>query len=225
MSDPQQGHPRIISESVEVDAQPAVVFAILADPGQHSRIDGSGSVQQLIKGPERLSKGARFGMDMKLFGMPYKIRNTVVEFEEDRRIAWRHFGGHRWRYVLEPTGGGTTVTESFDYSQHPLSRPPGDRAGRLPRAQPPGHRRHAGQAQGGGRVGRGEGVAGRLSQAHGEPRVDAQPPIGVTAAGVDLGGLHVEAVQVEAAVAGEFLDAELTGGGSDLEEGPGDLHG
>jgi uncharacterized protein YndB with AHSA1/START domain len=120
MSDPQQDHARIISESVEVDAPPAVVFAILADPGQHSRIDGSGSVQQLIKGPERLSRGARFGMDMKLFGMPYKIRNTVVEFEEDKRIAWRHFGGHRWRYVLEPTGGGTTVTESFDYSRHPL---------------------------------------------------------------------------------------------------------
>ena len=57
------------------------------------------------KGPDRLSKGATFGVDMKLFGFPYKIRNTVVEFEEDRRVAWRHFGGHRWRYVLEPIDG------------------------------------------------------------------------------------------------------------------------
>lgn len=117
MSDP---HPRIISESVDVDAPPEVVFAILADPRQQSRIDGSGSVRALIKGPDRLSKGATFGVDMKLFGVPYKIRNTVVEFEEGRRIAWRHFGGHRWRYVLEPHAGGTRVTESFDYSMYAL---------------------------------------------------------------------------------------------------------
>ena len=116
MTDP--AHPKVISDSVDVDAPPEVVFAILADPRQHARIDGSGSVQELVKGPERLSKGATFGMDMQLFGLPYKIRNTVVEFEENRQIAWRHFGGHRWRYVLEPAGGGTRVTESFDYSRH-----------------------------------------------------------------------------------------------------------
>ncbi len=116
----EAGNPRIISESIDVEAPPEVVFAILADPRQHARIDGSGSVQELVKGPERLTKGASFGMDMKLFGLPYKIRNTVVEFEEGRRIAWRHFGGHRWRYVLEPTEGGTRVTESFDYSRYGL---------------------------------------------------------------------------------------------------------
>ena len=38
---------------------------------------------------ERLSKGATFGVDMKLFGLPYKIRNTVVEFEEGRRVDER----------------------------------------------------------------------------------------------------------------------------------------
>jgi hypothetical protein len=112
--------PRIVSESIDVAAPPEVVFAILADPQQHARIDGSGSVQRLLKGPDRLTKGASFGMDMKLFGLPYKIRNTVVELEEDRRIAWRHFGGHRWRYVLEPVEGGTRVTESFDYSRYGL---------------------------------------------------------------------------------------------------------
>jgi len=119
MTDP--AHPKVISQSVDVDAPAEVVFSILADPRQHARIDGSGSVQELVKGPERLSKGATFGMDMKLFGLPYKIRNTVVEFEENRQIAWRHFGGHRWRYVVEPSSGGSTrVTESFDYSRYGL---------------------------------------------------------------------------------------------------------
>ena len=119
MSDsPVPSGPRIISESVVIDAPAETVFAILADPRQQTRIDGSGSVRGLLAGPDRLSKGATFGVDMKLFGVPYKMRNTVVEFEEGRRIAWRHFGGHRWRYVLEPTEGGTRVTESFDYSMY-----------------------------------------------------------------------------------------------------------
>jgi uncharacterized protein YndB with AHSA1/START domain len=108
----------IVSASTTVAAPPEVVFAILADPRQHARIDGSGSVRELVQGPERLSRGADFGMDMKLFGLPYKIHNRVVEFEEGRLIAWRHFGGHRWRYELEPVDGGTRVTETFDYSRY-----------------------------------------------------------------------------------------------------------
>lgn len=119
MTTSSENQPHVVSETVEVAAPPEVVFAILADPRQHARIDGSGSVRGLLKGPDRLTRGASFGMDMKLFGLPYKIRNRVVEFEPDRRIAWRHYGAHRWRYVLEPTQTGTTVTESFDYARYP----------------------------------------------------------------------------------------------------------
>jgi uncharacterized protein YndB with AHSA1/START domain len=109
---------RLVSASTTVAAPPEVVFAILADPRQHPRIDGSGTLQGTVSGPERLSKGAEFGMDMKMYGLPYKIRNRVVEFDEGRLIAWRHFGGHRWRYELEPVDGGTRVTETFDYSRY-----------------------------------------------------------------------------------------------------------
>jgi hypothetical protein len=32
-----------------------------------------------------------------------------------RRTAWRHFGGHAWRYLLEPVDEQhTRVTEQFD---------------------------------------------------------------------------------------------------------------
>lgn len=92
------------------------IFDLLADPSRHSEIDGSGSVKAArTDAPQRLALGAKFGMSMKL-GVPYKITNTVVEFEEGRRIAWRHFGGHVWRYILEPIGDGsqTKVTEQFD---------------------------------------------------------------------------------------------------------------
>lgn len=89
---------KLISESITVDAPPEVVFAILADPRQHSRIDGSGSVGSVISAPERLTgTGQTFTVRMKLFGVPYVIRNRVVEFEAGRRIAWRHFTANRWR--------------------------------------------------------------------------------------------------------------------------------
>ena len=54
-------------------------------------------------------------MDMRV-GMPYRVDNEVVEFEEDRRIAWRHMGHHVWRYELEPVAEGTRVTETFDWA-------------------------------------------------------------------------------------------------------------
>ena len=108
---------RIVSADIQVDASPEVVFAILTDPRQHPRIDGSGSVRRVVSGPQRLSaKGDTFGVAMSL-GVPYVIRNVVVEYDADRRIAWRHFGAHRWRYELQPEGAGTRVRETWDASR------------------------------------------------------------------------------------------------------------
>lgn len=104
---------------IVVDAPADVIFAVLADPAQHAAIDGSGSVRGRLSGPDRLSMGAQFGMDMRIV-LPYRIRNTVVEFEEGRRIAWCHVNGHRWRYELRPVDDDqqgaprTEVIETFD---------------------------------------------------------------------------------------------------------------
>lgn len=105
----------IVSASTTIAAPASAIFNIVADPRQHPRIDGSGTVRGVVEGPDRLSQGAKFGMKMKQ-GAPYKITSTVVEFEEDRLIAWQHPLGHVWRYALTPVDGGTEVTESFDYS-------------------------------------------------------------------------------------------------------------
>ncbi|MEU0514506.1 SRPBCC family protein [Amycolatopsis sp. NPDC006125] len=108
---------RQVSATRIVAAPPEKIFELLADPSKHPLIDGSGTVLAAQSGgPERLTLGSRFGMDMKM-GANYKILNTVVEFDENRLIAWRHFNGHRWRWQLKPLEDGSTeVTETFDWS-------------------------------------------------------------------------------------------------------------
>ena len=106
---------RSLSRSAVIAAPPAEVFDLLADPRRHAEIDGSGTVKGQVEGPQRLTQGARFGMRMHLV-VPYRITSEVVEFEPDRRIAWRHLGRHVWRYELEPVEGGTRVTETFDWA-------------------------------------------------------------------------------------------------------------
>jgi hypothetical protein len=104
----------LVSASKVIAAEPQTLFDIVADPAMHPRLDGSGTVRGSRAGaPRRLSLGARFGMDMKL-GAPYRITNTVVEFAEGSRLAWRHFNGHIWRYLFEPVYDGTRVTEQWD---------------------------------------------------------------------------------------------------------------
>ena len=101
------------------------IFDLLADPARHHDVDGSGSVRDAKAGPARLSMGSEFGMAMQL-GYKYSTKNTVIEFDDGRRIAWQTrptssfqsklAGGRIWRYELEPADGGTLVRESWDIS-------------------------------------------------------------------------------------------------------------
>lgn len=108
-----------------IPATPEPIFDLLVDPERHPEIDGGGSVQRARSGGRRLQLGDRFGMDMRI-GYSYSMLNTVIEFEENRRIAWqtrgggavgRVIGGRIWRYELEPVEGGTLVTETWDISE------------------------------------------------------------------------------------------------------------
>jgi uncharacterized protein YndB with AHSA1/START domain len=128
---------RRISATRTIKAPAQKIFDLLADPRQHVRLDGSGSVSHVKKAPDRLYLGAKFSMDMKLFGVPYVTTNVVVDFVENRSIAWHHMAQFVWRYDLEEDGDLTTVTESFDYSQPwgvlliPLGFPKRNQAGIL----------------------------------------------------------------------------------------------
>lgn len=112
---------RTVTASTVVAAPPAEVFALLANPHRHPEFDGSGTVRAAVSGPQRLGPGDRFGMRMRM-GLPYRITNRVVEFEQDRLIAWCHPARAVWRYELEPVDGGTRVTETFDFRRSPVAR-------------------------------------------------------------------------------------------------------
>ena len=121
-------------ETVErlIPAPPEAIFELLVDPRRHRDIDGSGSVRDARGEPQRLGLGSSFGMSMKI-GVPYSMVSTVIEYEENRRLAWqtrgptplgRFVAGRIWRYELEPADGGTLVRESWDISQEsPLTKP------------------------------------------------------------------------------------------------------
>ena len=112
----ETGNPSIKAGRITIAAPAQEIFDVLASPSRHADIDGSGTVERALSGPVRLSQGAQFGMAMRI-KVPYRIKNTVVEFDEPRQIAWRHTGRHRWRYQLEPIDANTTVvTETFDGS-------------------------------------------------------------------------------------------------------------
>lgn len=112
----------LVSRERFIAASPEAIFEVLATPALHSMIDGSDTVKAAQpRGPERLALGTKFGMEMNM-KVDYKILNTVCEFEEGRRIGWRHFYGHVWRYLLEPSAdaagtAGTLVTEQWDARQ------------------------------------------------------------------------------------------------------------
>jgi len=113
----------VVTVEKVIHAPPEAIFSLLADASRHPDIDGSGNVKQAKSGnPPRMTLGSTFGMSMKM-GIGYSTVNTVIEFEENRRIAWqtgpkgkleRYVAGRIWRYELEPRDNGTLVRESWD---------------------------------------------------------------------------------------------------------------
>ena len=99
---------------LEIKAPAKIIFDLIADPRNHQRIDGSGMLKGELKAPERLYLGAKFGMKMK-FIIPYLIKNQVVEFEENKSIAWRHLMHNVWCYELIEIDPKTTlVIQTWD---------------------------------------------------------------------------------------------------------------
>ena len=125
--------PDVVSVERVIAATPEAIFAVISDPRRHRDFDGSGTVRDAKNVPDTLTLGAKFGMNMHL-AVPYSMVSTVIEYDENRRLAWQTLppysfanklaGGRIWRYELEPVEGGTLVRESWDISKEsPLTKP------------------------------------------------------------------------------------------------------
>ena len=106
--------PNTAAARIVINAPASKIFDVLANPRAHASFDGSGTIEKSISGPVRLHQGAKFSMAMKI-KVPYRISNTVVAFEENKKITWCHLMKWTWSYELQDLGNSTTqVTEIFD---------------------------------------------------------------------------------------------------------------
>ncbi|WP_010524235.1 SRPBCC family protein [Nesterenkonia sp. F] len=128
-----------------LDAPPATIFAVLADPNEHQHTEPTDWVREAHDTAPLTDVGQVFGMRMFHVnaGGEYRMDNRVIAFEQDRVLAWEPgqyddagrlgTGGWTWRYDLAPVGGagpgeddagddtepGTAVTLTYDWSGVP----------------------------------------------------------------------------------------------------------
>ena len=110
-----------------IEAEPAAIFAILRDPQGHVAIDASGMLQGATGEPAS-AVGDEFVVHMDREALndyplgKYDVTIEITAYEQDREIAWTIHGqikpsiGHVYGYRLEPTEGGTLVTQYYDWS-------------------------------------------------------------------------------------------------------------
>ena len=77
--------PNTTAARIVINAPASTIFDLLANPASHKLFDGSETIQSTVSGPARLFLGAKFSMAMKI-KIPYRIKNTVVAFEENKKI-------------------------------------------------------------------------------------------------------------------------------------------
>jgi uncharacterized protein YndB with AHSA1/START domain len=124
-----------VQVSRRIGASAETIFKILADPGRHPELDGSGMLRAGGSNQVVTAIGDVFVMKMYFAEIgDYEMDNHVVAYEPDRAIAWEPVmhgasrtstddprrNGSRWAFELTPDGpDATVVTESYDCSGSP----------------------------------------------------------------------------------------------------------
>jgi hypothetical protein len=119
------------SATLVIDAAAPAIFAVLADPANHSAIDGTGWVREASDRTPVTAAGQIFRMPMYHPNHPdrdYEMFNLVLVFDHPNAISWKPgydagdgtlgFGGWIWRYDLTSAAPAhTTVTLTYDWSE------------------------------------------------------------------------------------------------------------
>ncbi|HEV7523323.1 MAG TPA: SRPBCC family protein [Acidimicrobiia bacterium] len=121
-----------MTERMEVErtipADPATIFAVLADPEGHVTIDASGMLMSATGKPVT-AVGDTFVVHMDRLALNdypmglYDVTVVITKFDPYREIAWTIEGqikpaiGHIYGYTLAPVDDGTLVTSYYDWSE------------------------------------------------------------------------------------------------------------
>jgi hypothetical protein len=126
-----------VTESRDIDAPAARIFAVVSDPGMHPAVDGTGMLHSAVGNKPVAQVGDVFYINMVHWDLgPYVMANHVVAFEQDRLIAWEPVvdswkdskyqstvgqpGLRHWGWQLEPLSDDRTrVTAFFEGSRLP----------------------------------------------------------------------------------------------------------
>lgn len=113
------GNKWVVGAQITINAPASEIFAIVSNPRMHPEIDGSKMVKGGITGPDQLKLGDTFYMHMSI-GIPYVMRNKVVEYKHNEIIGWRPLAHNTWRYELKPISANSTlVTQWMDGRKAP----------------------------------------------------------------------------------------------------------
>jgi uncharacterized protein YndB with AHSA1/START domain len=122
-----------IRASITIGAPADAIFAVLSDPAQHARIDGTGWVCDPLDRQLLTASGQIFRMGMYHPGHPnrnYQMANRVRAFDPPYVISWEpgydrgdgtlRFEGWIWRYdLVSLVPSETEVTLTYDWSAVP----------------------------------------------------------------------------------------------------------
>ncbi len=111
---------RVVTAERVIAADAASIFELIADPSQQPRWDGNDNLSEAEPGQRVHGAGQVFTMRIHTGDLR---ENRVVEFEEDRLIAWlpapvgEEPPGHLWRWELEQAERGTLVRHTYDWTK------------------------------------------------------------------------------------------------------------
>lgn len=100
----------VVSQSIEIDAPIEAVWDLVMDPNRLGEwVSIHREVSEVPEG--ELRKGSRFRQEMRLKGVPLKVRWEVTECKPPRSARWRGTAAAgakaRIEYALEKTASGT----------------------------------------------------------------------------------------------------------------------